>query len=215
MLCTLHTACDTATPRPVNHAVLMTRIAAAERALSEQEASQQRDELRRNCDFSVVLDCLEVFEEELELAEQPTIASLEEELVSSTGADEGLLRNIHEVRVHMHGFPPELVHNMHAYHLVQRPRSAQQGKSYFRVLLAAYRAAIPLLQRLLVGIKPGSRIKAGSWQAFAARRLVEYFDLDPQDNPMADAERGEEALAYAQLTAQQRCASTAQKWLCT
>ena len=56
-----------------------------------------------------------------------------------------------------------------------------------------------------MGIKPASRIKAGNWQSIATRRLAEYFELDPQDNPMASAQRGEEALVYAQLTAQQRC----------
>ena len=53
-----------------------------------------------------MLDCLEVFEEEIELAQQPTIAGLESELVSSSGIEEGLLRNIHEARP----WPSHFVH---------------------------------------------------------------------------------------------------------
>jgi hypothetical protein len=71
----------------------------AERVLTLVEQEEQRSELRSNWDFSVVLDCLEVFEEEIELKEQPSISWLEDDLVLSAGAGPGVLRDVHEVRL--------------------------------------------------------------------------------------------------------------------
>lgn len=71
----------------------------AERCLTPAEQEQQRSELRSNWDFSAILDCLEVFEEEIDLKEQPSISSLEDDLVSSAGAGPGVLRDVHEVRL--------------------------------------------------------------------------------------------------------------------
>lgn len=70
----------------------------AERALSAQDAEKQRAELREHWDFSVILDCLEVFEEEIDLSTTPHIERLEDALVESTGAGPCLLADIHLVR---------------------------------------------------------------------------------------------------------------------
>ena len=63
------------------------------------------------------------------------------------------------------------------------------------------------VQKLLQGIAPQARATVHDWQRSAARRLDEYFELDPDDNPLKDVDRYEAAQAYADLTAQQRCVS--------
>ena len=77
---------------------MLTRSSAdAERNLTEEQATEQRQELRNNYDFYVVLDCLEVFEEEIDLSEELTLQRLEDEIVSSTGTEANLLSHVHQV----------------------------------------------------------------------------------------------------------------------
>lgn len=68
----------------------------AERILSAAQQQQQRAELRRNWDFSVILDCFEVFEEELDVGVQH-IDTLEDDIVCSVGIAPDRLSKIHEV----------------------------------------------------------------------------------------------------------------------
>ena len=85
--------------RPCRLITATSRLSQLQSAICQtQNRSGSGASCGQNWDFSVVLDCLEVFEEEIELAQQPTIAGLESELVSSSGIEEGLLRNIHEAR---------------------------------------------------------------------------------------------------------------------
>lgn len=62
------------------------------------------------------------------------------------------------------------------------------------------------LQKLLKGISGNSKVTEHNWHFYAAGWLAVYFELDPKDNPMHNTERGCEAAAYAQLSAQLRCA---------
>jgi hypothetical protein len=60
------------------------------------------------------------------------------------------------------------------------------------------------MQRMLLGISPNSRVQPHNWQAYTARKLQAYY---PHDNPMCGVQKGQEAVAYAALSAQERCCS--------
>ena len=94
----------------------------AERALSAEEAEKQRAEVRQNWDFSVILDCLEVFEEEIDLQSTPHIERLEDALVESTGAGPCLLAEVHLVR---HPHTNRSMRSIHCSAFLQKPACSQ------------------------------------------------------------------------------------------
>ena len=63
------------------------------------------------------------------------------------------------------------------------------------------------LQRILRSISPYSKISEANWQAYAGKWLAKQYELQPEDSVLHGIERGAEAVAYAAMTAQQRCGS--------
>ena len=76
----------------------------ADRRLTISQQQRQRREVRQDAEFSMVLDFLEAFENDLELKSEFKINDLEEELINATGNVDGPLQQIHMVSVTFHTF---------------------------------------------------------------------------------------------------------------
>ena len=57
------------------------------------------------------------------------------------------------------------------------------------------------------GVSPFSRLVPEKWASGLCRLSRAYFAVDPELNPFHGTPRGREAHAYAQFSAEQRCAS--------
>jgi hypothetical protein len=70
----------------------------AERILTKDEREQHQSEVRQRSEFSVVLDCLEAFSNQIKISVDFTINDLEAELINSKGVGDTIITQLHLVR---------------------------------------------------------------------------------------------------------------------